>query len=872
VNAQLLDAITTLARTPVLLVASDFDGTLAELAARPEQARAHAGSLASLRRLGSMAHTHVSIISGRELSDLRRMVGEDLRAELVGTHGAEVDGDVCGCLREEVARQLDTARRELELIAAKYPDAQVEPKSRGVAFHYRRLDASRAGEAVALVTALEEHLPDLTRRMGSMVVEYLADRATKGDGLLRVRHRCGATGTVFIGDDLTDEHAFGVLGMTDLPVKVGAGDTRARFRVANVEEVAWLLERLCAAREEFLRGLHLTPIEAHSVLSDQRTLGIVSPRGRVVWLCLPRIDSPAIFAELLDGPAAGYFEVCPEEPAEPPAQSYEPDSMVLRTRWRGCEVIDYLDCGFGRAFQRSGRSDLIRVIEGTARCVVRFAPRLDFGRVPTRLSLQPHGLEIEGSADPLLLYAPGVEWRLIEEGPHQTAEAVVDPSGGPVVLELRAGSADRRPHPVPEAARRQGTVKFWSTWARSLQLPGVAAEQVKRSALMIRALVHGPSGAIAAAGTTSLPEHLGGVRNWDYRYCWPRDAAMAARALVRLGNTGTAMRLLDWLGGVLDRCESPDRLRPIYLVDGQGLGSEAELGHLTGYGGSRPVRLSNAAAQQVQLDVFGPIADLVASLVEQGAPISPDHWRMTRAMVEAVSARWRDPDHGIWEVRARPEHHVHTKVMCFHTVDRALLVHEHVTGRANRLWEALREEIRQDVLTHGYKEALGAFCGSYETCEPDAAALTAGLTGLVEVRDPRFQGTLNVVLQRLTCGAGVYRYRFDDGLPGREGTFHLCTGWLIEALALSGRRGEAELLFRSLLSRVGPTGVMSEEYEPQYGLALGNIPQAYSHLALINAAVTLDRLYGGESGGEGGAAGAGRAGAGVGRTAPGGPS
>ncbi len=866
-NAQLLDAIATLAKSPVLLVASDFDGTLAELVSRPEDARAHAGSMASLRRLSAMAHTHVSIISGRGLADLRTLVGEDLRAELVGTHGAEVEGDACCSLRDEVTYQLDTARQELEAIAAKFPNAQVELKPRAVAFHYRRLDSSLAGEAVAQVTALEEHLPDLTRRMGSMVVEYLADKATKGDGLLRIRHKCGATGTVFIGDDLTDEHAFGVMGMLDLPVKVGAGDTRARFRVENVEGVSRLLERLCEAREEFLRGLSLTPIEAHSVLSDQRTLGVVSPRGRVVWLCLPRIDSPAIFAELLDGPPAGYFEVWPEGETEAPSQSYEPDSMVLRTKWRGCEVIDYLDCGFGRAFQRSGRSDLIRVIEGTARCVVRFAPRLDFGRVPTRLSLQPHGLEIEGSADPLLLYAPGVEWRLIEEGPHQTAEAVVDPSKGAVVLELRAGSADRRAHPVHEPARRQGTVKFWSTWARSLNLPGVAAEQVKRSALMIRSLVHGPSGAIAAAGTTSLPEHLGGVRNWDYRYCWPRDAAMAARALVRLGNTGTAMRLLDWLGGVLDRCESPDRLRPIYLVDGQGLGSEAELGHLSGYGGSRPVRLSNAAAQQVQLDVFGPIADLVASLVERGAPISPDHWRMTRAMVEAVASRWRDQDHGIWEVRARPEHHVHTKVMCFHTVDRALLVHEHVTGRVNRMWEALRDEIREDVLTHGYKEALGGFCGSYETCEPDASALTVGLTGLVDVRDPRFQGTMNVVLQRLTCGAGVYRYRFDDGLPGREGTFHLCTGWLIEALALSGRRGEAELLFQSLLSRMGPTGLMAEEFEPEYGIALGNIPQAYSHLAVINAAVTLDRLYGGAGGEAGGAGGVGAE-----RAVSGGPS
>lgn len=358
---------------------------------------------------------------------------------------------------------------------------------------------------------------------------------------------------------------------------------------------------------------------------------------------------------------------------------------------------------------------------------------------------------------------------------------------------------------------------------------------------MLRALIHGPTGAIAAAGTTSLPEHLGGQRNWDYRYCWPRDAAMAAAALVRLGNTGTAMRLLDWLARVLDRCESPGRLRPIYTVDGRDLGPEAEIGGLPGYGGSTPVRIGNAAAQQVQLDVFGPITDLLALLAEQGAPISPDHWRMTRAMVEAVEARWQEPDHGIWEIRAERRHHVHSRAMCFHTVDRALVVHDAVMGRSNAAWADLRERIRADVIEHGFSRVAGAYTAAYGGADLDAAALCVGLTGLVAVDDPRFRATIDAVDAHLCSGGTVFRYRADDGLPGREGGFHLCTGWLIEALARAGRADRARELFGGLLRCVGPTGVLSEQVDPDLDFPLGNTPQAYSHLALINAAIALEQ-------------------------------
>ncbi|MBS0197245.1 MAG: trehalose-phosphatase [Planctomycetes bacterium] len=836
----LADIVHHVATTPVLLVASDFDGTLAPLVELPDTAAAHPEALAALSRLSRIPHTHVAIISGRGLDDLRARLAPDPSWELSGSHGAEIAGIPAAPLKPLDRDRLSFVTVRLNQIASQCPGCTVELKPRGVAFHYRA--APDASAAIEAVRALADQFPELTVRRGSMVIEFMAEAATKGLALERLRHRVGASAVMFIGDDLTDEHAFVSLGHNDTAVKVGAGDSAAIHRLRGTPDVSRLLATLADQREAWARDLNLTPISSLSVLSDQRTIAFVTPAARVVWLCVPRVDSPPIFAELLGGPGAGFFEVCPAQAALPPTQSYDADSLVLKTTWPGCTVTDYLDCGAGRAFQRAGRTDLVRVIEGPGACRVRFAPRLDFGRVATRLAVREHGLEVEGSPDPILLYAPGIAWRISADGPHQTAEADITPDAAPVILELRIGSANDRPHPHAEPQRRNLTQRYWSTWAATLRLPTVGAEHVRRSALLLRALVYGPTGAIAAAATTSLPEHLGGSRNWDYRYCWPRDAAMAASALVRLGNTGTAMRLLDWLARVLDQCESPGRLRPIYTVDGRDLGPEAEIGGLAGYAQSRPVRIGNAAALQVQLDVFGPITDLIALLAESGAPISPDHWRMTRAMVEAVESRWQEPDHGIWEIRCEREHHVHSKVMCFHTVARALVVHECVIGRPNPAWAVLRDRIRDDVLANGFNTQLNAFTGAYGHAELDASALSVGLTGLLDAHDPRFISTVDAVNRGLREGGTVYRYRFDDGLPGREGGFHLCTGWLIEALVLCGRMKEAAELFEELLRCVGPTGVLSEQHEPRFNIPLGNAPQAYSHLALINAATALDRF------------------------------
>lgn len=849
------EAIARLAAAPILLVGSDYDGVIAPIAPTPDDARPDPAVVEALRELSALRSTHVAVISGRDRSTLQSALAALSNAAiLVGGHGASFGGH-CD-LNEERREALDRIGRMLESYAASMPGALVERKSVSCTLHYRRSDPVLAERAIERLLNEASALAGVHVLTGHKVVELGVVRPDKGEALMRVRHRVGAQGTLFLGDDVTDESAFERLASeADAPhsitvgIKVGPGTTAASFRLRSQDDVSDALRELLDRRRSWLavEEADRTPIQRHAVLSDQRTVVLVDPRGRVSWACLPRIDAPAMFAALLDGEDSGSFDVSPEGVSERASQSYIDDSFVLRSRWSGSEITltDYLDCSGGKAFQRAGRSDLIRVVEGSGRVRIRFAPRLDFGRSRTRLAVRDGGVEIEGWLDPVVLVSPGVEWSIVEEGSHQTATASVALDGRvPLVLELRYGSASVRPSPQPERVRREQTQGFWTGWVQTLELPRLAPSLVRRSALVLKALCHGPTGAIAAAGTTSLPEQLGGVRNWDYRYCWPRDAALSASALVRLGSTGIGLRLLDWLSEVVAACPSPDRLRPIYDVSGRDLGPEGEIGEMRGYARSRPVRVGNAAANQVQLDVFGPIVELVALLAQRGAPITPQYWRLVEAMVGAVASRWREPDHGIWEVRDTPRHHVHSKVMCWMAVDRALVICDAVTGRSRTDWESLRDEIGDDVLRNGYNDSIRAFPAWYGGDAVDAASLWVGLSGLVPASDPRFVATVEAVERELLDGVGVYRYLCDDGLPGVEGVFHLCTAWLVESLAMIGRHDQAMTLLNGLCEAAGPLGLLSEELDPRHGIALGNYPQAYSHLGVINAAVRMSVLNG----------------------------
>jgi trehalose 6-phosphate phosphatase len=837
-DPDLLTKLEAIARTPVLLVASDFDGTLSPLVDDPPLAEPEERCIRALAAFARLDHTHAAIVSGRGLNDLQRLSGAPDGVLMVGSHGAEHGAPSAA---QALADQLRRLGEQLEAIADTRRGFRLELKPFAVAFHYRAAETEDAARAVASILAGPAAQPGVKAIHGSKVLELAVSDASKAAALSRLRYETGATSLVFLGDDPSDEDAIRSLGQTDLGIRVGAADTRAHGRTPDVDGVAKVLESLLDLRRAWLKRRQLVPIEQLSILSDQRTVAVVDPRGRIVWSCVPRVDSSAIFAELLGGPAAGSFEIAPPTGGAPQRQHYDGDSFLLITDWGTFRTLDYLDTSGGRAYQRAGRGDLVRVIEGEGEALIRFAPRLDFGRVPTRLRLREAGLEVEGSPDPIVLYAPGVNWNIRDEGPHQVAEATVRLDGKPIALEMRFGSGNLQESPIPEPERRQQNLKFWQGWAGSLRLPPLHQAAVKRSALVLKALCHGPTGSFVAAATTSLPEHLGGVRNWDYRFCWPRDASLSAAALVRLGNTGHALKLLDWILGVVDSCESPDRLHPIYTVAGGRLPPEADLGHLAGYADSKPVRISNAAAYQVQLDVFGPIVDLVALLAERGAPISPEHWRLVRAMVAAVDARWREPDHGIWEIRAERRHHVHSRVMCWHTIERALKVEEYVTGRRNSDWVRIRDEIRDDVLANAWSEKLGSFCSAYGRDTLDASVLLIGLCGLVPPTDQRFVRTVAAIDERLRQGPVVIRYFDDDGLPGREGGMLICAGWLIEALHLVGRTADATALLEQIVALVGPTGMAAEQYCPRYKLALGNIAQAYSHLAIINASIALSR-------------------------------
>ncbi len=839
----LCDRLRTLSRTPVLLVACDYDGTLSPIVSDPMQAFPHRETVVALRNLAALDRTHVAVISGRSLRDLAQLSGLPDTVRLVGSHGSEFDPDFAAKLSDEQIALRARILAELQELATEADGLHVEEKPASIAFHYRDASEAAARRALERIESGPAAVAEVHTKHGKKVVELLVLPTDKGHALSSVRHRTGATAVAFLGDDRTDEDAFATLTGPDIGIKVGEGDSLAAYRVADTAQVARVLATLVELREDWLSGGAAVPIERLSILSDQRTAALVTPDARISWLCVPRLDSPAIFAELLDGPAAGHFSVRAADGSHPESQVYRERSMVLETRWPTFTVTDYLDVSLGRSRQRAGRSDLIRMLRGRGRARIEFAPRLDFGRVPTHLARRPNGLKVEGWVEPIVLHSPGVSWEIREEGLHHTAHAEVDLGEGgganAIAFELRYGTGSLDSTVRSATERRDLTDAAWASWAERLVLPRLEPQRVLRSALLLKALCHTPTGAIAAAATTSLPEHIGGVRNWDYRFCWLRDAALTAKALVRLDSYGEALAFLDWMLSVVDAAPSPGMLQPLYTFTGGQVPSEADISELAGYAASRPVRVANSASHQIQLDVFGPIVNLVHELMLREAPISPDHWRVVEAMVEAVSERWREPDHGIWELRLHPRNHVYSKTMCWLTLDRALAIAQTLRDEERPEWRALRDAIAADILDKGYRKSIDTFTSSYEDDSIDAASLHVGLSGLLAPDDPRFASTVAAVERTLRDGPTVYRYRVDDGLPGREGGFHLCTSWLIDAYHMIGRQRDARALFDELLALIGPTGLLSEEYDTATGLALGNVPQAYSHLGMIENALRL---------------------------------
>ncbi|GAA2968661.1 trehalose-phosphatase [Actinokineospora diospyrosa] len=833
--AELRRAIVQIARTPRLLVACDYDGTLAPIVEIPENARPHTESVGALRSLAGLHETTAAVISGRALRDLATLSRLPAEVHLVGSHGSEFDVGFVHALDAEARDLHRRIEAELEKLTEGAEGVHLEVKPASIAVHVRRAAAGVAEEVLGKVRTGPCTWTGVQVTEGKAVIELAVVQTDKGHALDVLRHQAGATAAVFVGDDVTDEKAFARLQGPDLGVKVGDGETLAGYRIDDPVSVATMLALLLEERRNWLYGGQAPPIERLSMVANERSVALVTPDARLTWLCHPEPDSAAVFADLLGGPTAGHFSVSPERGGLPLGQRYLPGTMTVETRWSGLLVTDYLEHDVP-----AHRTDLTRVLSGSSAAVVEFAPRPEFGQVQVRLEATPDGLLVLGTSDPIALRAPGVVWEITSDGQVDSARAVVQPTpDAPVVFELRCGTRDLSAHPVAEAQRKSRAAAYWTEWLDTLVLPPVEKDLVARSALTLRGLCHSETGAIMAAATTSLPEEIGGIRNWDYRYCWLRDASMTAKALVSLGSTVEAEAFLGWVHGVLATIPGPERLHPLYTIAGTTLGPEAVIDTLPGYAGSRPVRVGNLANQQVQLDVFGPVVDLVAALAEVKGSLSDGDWAMVEAMAEAVTRRWHEPDHGIWEERHRPRHHVYSKVMCWLTIDRAIKLAEAHDRAVHADWPGLRDTIAADVLTNGWNDEVRSFTTAYDGTDLDAATLMIGMVGLIDPTDERFQATVTATEAELRSGSTVYRYHRDDGLPGDEGGFHICAAWMIEAYLLTGRRPEAEDLFAQIVNAAGPTGLLPEEYDPVAERSLGNHPQAYSHLGLIRCAQLL---------------------------------
>ncbi len=599
------------------------------------------------------------------------------------------------------------------------------------------------------------------------------------------------------------------------------------------------------------RAARYPPIGDYALIGDCRGAGLVSGEGSLDWLCLPRFDGPSVFAALLDAGSGGRFRIRPTGEFGT-GRRYLPETNVLETVFRcptGTLALRDLMPVASEEEKRASlapEQEILREVEGLTGEVeieVLYEPRPDYGRVRPALEQRgKQGLRCEAKGAALVLRS---ELPLGLTGGGRSARGVV---------RLRAGErkylsltySKEAPAVIPvlgEAARGrlERTARWWREWANRCAYAGPYREAVVRSALALKLMIYAPSGAIVAAPTTSLPEALGGVRNWDYRYCWLRDASSTLRALSTLGYGEEAEAFHGWMLHAT-RLTWPE-LQILYNVFGEARLPERELPHLEGYAGSRPVRVGNDAYGQLQLDVYGEVVDAAARFVDCGGRLDRDTNRMLSGLGRTVCRRWREPDEGIWEGRSGRFHHTHSKALCWVALDRLIKMHE--AGRLRvpvELFRANRDEIRAEVEARGYNERIGSYTRTFDGDEMDASLLTLPLYGYVEGTHPRMRSTCARIHERLARDGLVYRYETgtDDGLPPGEGAFGICSFWAVECLARGGNVGAATRTFERLLSYANDVGLFAEEIDPDSGAALGNFPQAFTHIGLVNAALTLD--------------------------------
>ncbi|HEU4629124.1 MAG TPA: glycoside hydrolase family 15 protein [Gemmatimonadaceae bacterium] len=581
------------------------------------------------------------------------------------------------------------------------------------------------------------------------------------------------------------------------------------------------------------------PIEDYALIGDCETAALVSRGGSVDWLCWPRFDSGACFAALLGEPAHGRWLVAPTDVRARTTRRYRDDTLILETEFETADgavtLIDFMP-------PRSRESDLVRMVvgrRGTVAMRTELVLRFDYGSIVPWVTRFDGG-SVRAVAGPDMVVLRG-DVPLRGERLTTVGEFTVR-AGETVSFVLAYGPSHLDPPPPLDARRALAeTEAFWRDWSARCTYEGEWRDAVMRSLITLKALTYRPTGGIVAAPTTSLPEQLGGTRNWDYRYCWLRDATLTLISLMDAGYYDEAGAWRDWLQRAA--AGSPTQLQIMYGIAGERHLREWEVDWLPGYQGAAPVRVGNAAHGQRQLDVFGEVMDALHQARLGGLAASEEGWNLQCALVEHLAKIWREPDEGIWEVRGARQQFTHSKVMAWVAVDRAIKSAEQFDLEAPLpRWRHLRHDIHAEVCRHGYDAELGAFVQAYGSRQLDASLLMIPLVGFLPASDPRVRGTVEAIQRQLTADGFVLRYRTEttaDGLPPGEGAFLACSFWLADNLALLGRHDEARAHFERLLALRNDVGLLAEEYDPRVGRQVGNFPQALSHLALIGTAMSL---------------------------------
>ncbi|GAA2804302.1 glycoside hydrolase family 15 protein [Kitasatospora sp. CM 4170] len=591
-------------------------------------------------------------------------------------------------------------------------------------------------------------------------------------------------------------------------------------------------------------------IADHGLVGDLQTTALVSAEGVVDWFAAPRFDSPSVFAALLDHDRGGYFRLSPEHPEDIRRQLYYPDTAVLVTRFMSPdgvgEVVDWMPPDrTDRPTDRHTLTRLVRAVRGSVRFTMECRPRFDYGRATHELRLGPGGASF---------HAPGVTahlrttFPLEREGDDVRGEVVLNTGESAGAVFTVCGPDGEAPAPADTDVLNEQmweVVDFWQTWLRSSRYRGRWPDMVNRSVITLKLLTYSPTGAPIAAATMGLPEQVGGERNWDYRYSWIRDGSLSVRAMLDLGFVEEAARFSRWLGDRMrDRAHSPgERLQIMYRVDGDPNLTEEVLGHLEGYRGSYPVRAGNAAADQLQLDIYGEVMYALAEGQELGEQAGYHGWKGLARTVDWLAETWDRPDEGIWETRGGRQNFTYSRVMCWVALDRALHLAERYRRPADTArWTAARDAILEQVMERGWSQTEQALVQHYDGDVLDASLLIIPRVRFIAPRSPGWLDTLDAMERKLVSDSLVYRYdpaASPDGLRGSEGTFSLCTFLYVDALARAGRLRQARYTFEKMHTYANHVGLFAEEIGPS-GEQLGNFPQAFTHLALIMAATTLD--------------------------------